>query len=44
MSTAFPENVHGVVRLAGAGHGIHDERLNRAAFTKHLLRFLAQYA
>jgi len=30
-----------VVRLAGAGHSIHDEREHHAALTRHLRRWLA---
>jgi pimeloyl-ACP methyl ester carboxylesterase len=33
-----------VVRLAGAGHGIHDERRFRAAYVEHLAAFLARHA
>jgi pimeloyl-ACP methyl ester carboxylesterase len=33
-----------VVRIAGAGHGIHSERASRAAYVEHLGRFLARYA
>ena len=31
-----------VVRLAGAGHGIHDERRHRDAYVEHLAGFLAR--
>jgi pimeloyl-ACP methyl ester carboxylesterase len=33
-----------VVRVEGAGHGIHDEIANRAAYTEHLAAFLRRYA
>jgi pimeloyl-ACP methyl ester carboxylesterase len=33
-----------VVRLDGAGHGIHDERRFRAAYVEHLAQFLARHA
>jgi pimeloyl-ACP methyl ester carboxylesterase len=33
-----------VVRLAGAGHGIHDERRFRDAYVAHLAAFLARHA
>jgi pimeloyl-ACP methyl ester carboxylesterase len=33
-----------VVRLAGAGHGIHDERRFRDAYVEHLAAFLARHA
>jgi pimeloyl-ACP methyl ester carboxylesterase len=33
-----------VVRLAGAGHGIHDERRFRDAYVQHLGEFLARHA
>jgi pimeloyl-ACP methyl ester carboxylesterase len=33
-----------VVRVAGAGHGIHDERAHRAVYAEHLARFLAAHA
>ena len=33
-----------VVRLAGAGHGIHDERRFRDAYVEHLAAFLRRYA
>jgi esterase len=33
-----------IVRVAGAGHGIHDERAHRAHYLEHLDRFLAEHA
>jgi len=33
-----------VVRLPGAGHGIHDETANRAAYVEHLAAFLREHA
>ena len=33
-----------VIRIAGSGHRIHDERFHRAAFAEHLRRFLDAYA
>lgn len=33
-----------IVRVAGAGHGIHDEREHRADYVEALARFLATYA
>lgn len=33
-----------VVRIAGAGHGIHDEREHRAHYVEHLERFLDEHA
>jgi pimeloyl-ACP methyl ester carboxylesterase len=33
-----------VVRLDGAGHGIHDERRFRDAYVEHLAAFLARHA
>jgi pimeloyl-ACP methyl ester carboxylesterase len=33
-----------VVRIAGAGHGIHDEIANRAVYVEHLAAFLRQHA
>ena len=33
-----------VIRVAGSGHGIHDERRHREAFCGHLRRFLDAYA
>jgi esterase len=33
-----------VVRIEGAGHGIHDEIRNRSVFTEHLAAFLARHA
>jgi pimeloyl-ACP methyl ester carboxylesterase len=33
-----------VVRVPGAGHGIHDEREHRAPYVEHLDRFLAEHA
>jgi pimeloyl-ACP methyl ester carboxylesterase len=33
-----------VVRVAGAGHGIHDERRHRDAYVAHLAAFLARHA
>jgi pimeloyl-ACP methyl ester carboxylesterase len=33
-----------VVRLPGAGHGIHDEIANRAAYVEHLAGFLREHA
>jgi esterase len=54
MNAAFPSR-HGrrlaethpeveVVRLAGAGHGVHDELRHRDAYVEHLAAFLARYA
>jgi pimeloyl-ACP methyl ester carboxylesterase len=33
-----------IVRVPGAGHGIHDEREHRAEYVEHLDRFLAEHA
>jgi pimeloyl-ACP methyl ester carboxylesterase len=33
-----------VVRIPGAGHGIHSERVSRAAYVEHLGALLARYA
>ena len=33
-----------VVRIAGAGHGIHDERRHRVTFVRHLRKFLDVHA
>jgi len=33
-----------VVRVAGAGHGIHDEKAHRADYVEQLTAFLAQHA
>jgi pimeloyl-ACP methyl ester carboxylesterase len=33
-----------IVRLPGAGHGIHDEIANRAAYVEHLTAFLREHA
>lgn len=33
-----------VVRIPGAGHGIHDEIANRAAYVEHLASFLREHA
>jgi pimeloyl-ACP methyl ester carboxylesterase len=33
-----------VVRIPGAGHGIHDEIANRAAYVEHLAGFLREHA
>jgi pimeloyl-ACP methyl ester carboxylesterase len=33
-----------VVRVAGAGHGIHDEKAHRADYVERLTAFLAQHA
>jgi pimeloyl-ACP methyl ester carboxylesterase len=33
-----------VVRIPGAGHGIHDEIANRAAYLEHLAAFLREHA
>jgi pimeloyl-ACP methyl ester carboxylesterase len=33
-----------VVRVAGAGHGIHDELRHRDAYVEHLAAFLARHA
>jgi pimeloyl-ACP methyl ester carboxylesterase len=33
-----------IVRVPGAGHGIHDEREHRAQYVEHLDRFLAEHA
>jgi pimeloyl-ACP methyl ester carboxylesterase len=33
-----------VVRIPGAGHGIHDEIANRAAYVEHLAAFLREHA
>jgi pimeloyl-ACP methyl ester carboxylesterase len=33
-----------VVRVAGAGHGIHDEIANRSAYVEHLAAFLRRHA
>ena len=33
-----------VVRVAGAGHGIHDEIANRSAYVEHLAAFLRKHA
>jgi pimeloyl-ACP methyl ester carboxylesterase len=33
-----------VIRIAGCGHGIHDERRHRDVFVQHLQRFLDEHA
>jgi esterase len=33
-----------VIRIAGCGHGIHDERRHRDVFVEHLRRFLDEHA
>jgi pimeloyl-ACP methyl ester carboxylesterase len=33
-----------VIRIAGCGHGIHDDRRNRDTFVRHLCGFLDTYA
>lgn len=32
-----------IIRIPGAGHGIHDERRHRELFSEHLNRFLARH-
>jgi pimeloyl-ACP methyl ester carboxylesterase len=54
MGSAFPERhaarlaqTHPeveVVRVSGAGHGIHDEHEHRAAYVRHLAAFLDRHA
>jgi pimeloyl-ACP methyl ester carboxylesterase len=33
-----------IVRVPGAGHGIHDEREFRGTYVRHLAAFLARHA